>query len=189
MFSTTLSRVTGLAAIAGGILWIGANSALALRPPGIPDGAYRDDSGLGPYMVAAMLLIGAGMLGTYLQHTRHTGKLGRRGTFISLGGVAALLASTGAVAIAPDSWLVPILIIPGVFALVIGSLLASVALLRANALPRPVVLLLIASLLALLIFNTEDARAWFALPFGFAWIVLGSTLWSRSGVARTLALS
>ena len=71
----------------------------------------------------------------------------------------------------------------------IGSLLASVALLRANTLPRPVVLLLIASLLALLVFNTEDARAWFALPFGFAWIVLGSTLWSRPGTAKTLALS
>jgi hypothetical protein len=189
MSSSIVARWGGLAAILGGACWIGANSALALRPPGVPGGAYRDDSGLGPFMVAAMLLIGAGMVGLYLQYARHTGKLGTVGTFLGLGGGAALLASAAVAAIDSDSWLMPLFVIPGLFALVIGSLLAGVTLLRANVLPRPVVLLLIASLLVLLIFNTEDARAWCALPFGVAWVVLGYTLWSGPLERRALAVS
>src|SRR3954447_13434910 len=110
MSPSTLSRSTALVAMLGGILWIGANSALAVRPPGVPGLVYRDDSGLGPFMTVALLLIGAGMAGVYVLHARHAGKLGRIGTIISLAGGMALLVGSGVVAINSDSWFVPLFI-------------------------------------------------------------------------------
>ncbi len=32
-------------------------------------------------------------------------------------------------------------------------------------------------------FDTAPARAWFALPYGAAWVAVGYLLWSRGGSA------
>jgi hypothetical protein len=36
---------------------------------------------------------------------------------------------------------------------------------------------------AFLFFDTHPARAWFALPYGAAWVAVGYLLWSRGGSA------
>ncbi len=68
----------------------------------------------------------------------------------------------------------------GGLAFMLGSLLVGVAALVANALPRWGAIALIVGSAAFLLFNTETALAWFALPYGVAWVVVGYLLWSRS---------
>ena len=38
--------------------------------------------------------------------------------------------------------------------------------------------------LAFFFFDTDPARAWFALPYGAAWVAVGYLLWAR-GVSAT----
>jgi hypothetical protein len=60
----------------------------------------------------------------------------------------------------------------------IGSLVVGAAALATNALPRLGAVALIAGSVLFFLFNTETAAAWFALPYGVAWIAVGYFLWS-----------
>jgi hypothetical protein len=186
MTSTPLLRWTGLAAMLGGILAMGVFVALASRPPGVPNLSYRDTTGLGPFTAAALLLLTVGLTGLHARYTVYTGKLGLVGIILGGGSLAALLIGFGLVTVRPNSSLIPLAIIPGMIALVAGSLCSGVALWRAGILPRPAIGLLICGFLALLLYNSEDARAWFGLPFGFAWLVLGYIVWSDKVGGRSV---
>ena len=69
----------------------------------------------------------------------------------------------------------------GAFLVVSGLVLFGVAALQARVVPPAPALLLIGGALALLLFNTEDWRAWLAVPFGAAWVWLGYVLASGGG--------
>ena len=174
----SLTRWAGLAAMLGGALAIGAFATLAARPPGVPGGPYRDDSGVGPFLAAALLCIGIGLAGIYGRQGGRGGRLGALGVTLGVGGDAVLLAGSVLLLALDDFPAAPLVVIPAFVALLAGSLLSAVALLRAGALPRPAALALLAASLAFLAFDSESARTWLALPFGAAWVWLGHALWS-----------
>jgi hypothetical protein len=82
-----------------------------------------------------------------------------------------------------DAWIITVT--PGFLALVVGLLFSGVATLGATVLPRWAGVLFIVASLALLFFNTEDARAWLAVPFGAVWVVLGYIVWLNTGQSAT----
>ena len=175
-----LTRWAGLAAMLGGVLAIGAFSTLASRTPGVPGGPYRDDSGIGPFIAAALLCIGIGLVGIYVRQGGRGGRLGALGVALGVGGDAVLLAGSVLLLALDDFSAAPLVVIPAFIALLAGVLLSGVALLRTRALTRPAALALISGSLAFLAFDSESARTWFALPFGAAWVWLGYALWSTS---------
>ena len=42
---------------------------------------------------------------------------------------------------------------------------------------------LVVGSVAFFLFDTAPSRAWFALPYGAAWVAVGYLLWSRGGAA------
>ena len=144
----------------------------------MPGGPYRDDSGIGPFIAAALLCIGIGLVGIYLRQGGRGGRLGALGVALGVGGDAVLLAGSVLLLALDDFPAAPLVVIPAFLALLAGALLSGVALLRTRVLPRPAAVALVAGSLAFLAFDSESARTWFALPFGAAWVWLGYALWS-----------
>ena len=110
---------------------------------------------------------------------RHAGRFGGLGiTSVVVGAVAAVLFFIGTVLNTQGSSLVPLFIIPGLLALIVGFVLLSVAVLRARALPRWAAILLMVGSLAKLGFNDQNWQALMAVPNGLAWMAVGCVLWS-----------
>ena len=63
--------------------------------------------------------------------------------------------------------------------LMAGSLMVGAAALVSGTLPRWGALALVAGSAAFFFFDTHPARAWFALPYGAAWVAVGYLLWLR----------
>jgi len=168
MLPGNLIRWSGLAAMVGGALWgivfvlfASRSSGPGLTPP------YRSFEGLGLPTLLSLLLIVSGFVGVHIWRREVYGRLGTAGFVLALVGVVVSVVSGG-------SW--PLIFL-GSYALMIGSLVVGAAALATNALPRWGAIALIAGSVLFFLFNTETAAAWFALPYGVAWIAVGYLLW------------
>ena len=179
-----LVRWGGVAAMVGGALFVVLALVMASMPRGCigAECAFREgrDTGLagGALLMLALLLVVAGAAGLVIR-ARHAGRFGGLGiTSVVVGAVAAVLFFIGTVLNTQGSSLVPLFIIPGLLALIVGFVLLSVAVLRARALPRWAAILLMVGSLAKLGFNDQNWQALMAVPNGLAWMAVGCVLWS-----------
>lgn len=167
-------RGGGLAALAGGALWAAVFAVYASRSgePGPPYGTFE---GLRVLGLLSLLLIAMGFLGLDLPSWRGRGhgRLGRVGFDVALLGIFVIVIS-GA------SW--PIGMV-GAWILMVGSLMVGAAALSARTLPRWGALALMAGSVLFLFFDTTPVRAWFALPYGAAWVAVGYLVWARGSLA------
>jgi hypothetical protein len=176
MKASGVIRGGGLAAMAGGALWAALFAVYASRSgvpgPGPPHGSF---DGLRVPGLISLLLIAMGFLGLELPSWRGRGhgRLGRVGFDVAGLGMFGIVVS-GA------SWPVGMI---GAWVLMVGSLMVGAAALLAGTLPRWGALALVVGAVAFFFFDTHPARAWFALPYGAAWVAVGYLLWSRGGSA------
>jgi hypothetical protein len=135
----------------------------------------------GAAVVAALLLIGLGVAAATIRvyHASGLGRIGGTGLLVRSIGAALLLTSSivQAIVFGGDFVYMPLLVIPGGLALIVGMLLLGIAVLRAAPLPRWVGALLIIGTLAMIGYNDQNARALMAIPFGIAWLAVGYMLW------------
>jgi hypothetical protein len=177
MAKTNLTRLLALAGIVGGALWIAVAVLVALRPPGIPGGIYRDTEDLMPLFFSALGLAAAGLVAVYLQPGRDW-LLVARG-LILLGAAGGLWSALSPLVV-DNFWVW----IAGAFVQMLSLTLAGLTLLASRANRQwAILLLLMAGMLFL--FNFEDWRAWFGVAEGAAVIAasalaLGVTLGQRS---------
>jgi hypothetical protein len=174
----------------GGTLFVVSAIVIASMPPGcIGDGCaarpMRETGVAGGMLMLALLLVVVGAAGLVIR-ARNAGRLGRLGkTGIVLGAVGATLPVVGSliqgVLFDGNYPLMPLFVIPGVLALVVGFVLLGLAVLRAGVLPRWTAILLIVGTLAMLGFNDQNAQALMAVPNGIAWVAVGYVLWSGKG--------
>ena len=176
MAASRVIRGGGLAAMAGGVLWAALFAVYASRPevpgPGPPHGSF---DGLRVLGLVSLLLIGLGFLGLDLPSWRGRGygRLGRVGFDLAGLGILVIVVSVA-------SW--PIGMVAA-WILMVGSLMVGAAALVSGTLPRWGALALVVGSVAFFFFDTHPARAWFALPYGAAWVAVGYLLWSRLGSA------
>lgn len=161
-------RASGLAAMIGGSLWIYVVMTMASRPAGVPGGMHRRTDDLTTELLIALVLIAAGLAGAHVRQFQQSRWWG-------IPGVIAVAAGVILFWLTPllDMW---ILVGAGYMLLIGGSVLSGILMLSGRALPRWATPLLVIGALVLLGFNTEDGRAYLALPFGAAAIVLGFAL-------------
>ncbi len=152
-----ITRWAGLAAMAGGALAVGAFAVLASRPPGVPGGAYRDTSGVGPFLVAALLGIGLGVVGLHARQGGRGGRLGAAGLALAVAGDALLVAGSVLLLVLRDFPAAPLVVMPAFVALLAGSLLSAVAALRWRVVPRPAALALIGASLVSATSSSQDS--------------------------------
>ncbi len=165
-------RWSGPAAALGGALWVAVFAVYASRSQvpgsGPPYGSFE---GLGVPGLLSLVLIALGLVGLDLPSWRGQGhgRLGRVGFDVALLGAFAVVV-TGA------SW--PIGMI-GAWVLMVGSLMVGAAALLAGTLPRWGAAALMVGSLVFFLFDTDPARAWLALPYGAAWVVVGYLMWVK----------
>ena len=181
-------RLGGLAAMVGGVRlmvhaagvasmprwWVG-NAECASRP-------MRETGIFELFFLLALPLILAGMAGLALR-TRQTGSFGRFGWTGVVAGVVGAAVLVGAILVQAglfggDSSLMPFFVIPGGLALIIGFSLVGIAVLRARVLPGWTSALLVASTVAMVGFNDQNAWVLLEVPFALAWAAAGYILWS-----------
>jgi hypothetical protein len=190
MSSSDLVRWGGLAAILGGALFVVSALVVASMPRGCIGGEctlepMRDTGVAGALLMLALLLVVMGAAGLVVR-VRRAGRLGRLGkTGIVVAAVGAALPVIGGlvqgVLFDGDYPLMPLFVIPGVLALVVGFVLLGLAVLQARVLPRWAAVLLVIGSLAMLGFNDQNAQALMAIPNGIAWMTVGYLLWSGKG--------
>ncbi len=191
--SPVLTRWGGPAAALGGALWIAGAVLTALKPEGcigdecdLPGRSMREggvlDAGLS---IAGVLLIalGAAAVVSRARASGRLGTVGRVGVIVGLAGVAVLLmaALVQALFYGGDFPSMPLFVLPGGLALVLGFLLLGIAVLRARVLARWAGVLLVVGALAMVGFNDQNAQALLAIPFGIAWVAIGFALRSERG--------
>lgn len=118
--------------------------------------------------------------------TRNAGRFGRlgwTGLGASVVGVAVLIISSlvQAAFFGGNFPLMPVFVVPGGLALVVGFLLLGITILRARVLPLWAAVLFVVGSLAMLGFNDQNAQVLMAIPFGIAWVAVGYALWSGKG--------
>jgi hypothetical protein len=188
--SSDLVRRGGLAAMVGGALFVVSALLIAAMPLGCIGHEcelrpMRETGVAGALLMLALLLVVMGAAGLVVR-VRRAGRLGRLGkTGIVVAAAGAALPVIGGlvqgVIFEGDYPLMPLFVIPGVLALVVGFALLGLAVLQARVLPRWVAVLLVVGSLAMLGFNDQNARALMAIPNGIAWAVMGYLLWSDKG--------
>ena len=181
-----MKTVAAAAAIAGGLLFAGIAATTATRAEGRP-GSYRDTDDLGPYLLAAAVLIAVAALAIH-RSGMIRGNSGRASVgLIGLGVAAVLGVLTYSVVTGKfDSvWWVLFL---GFLIILAGSLVTGAALAAARSIPAPTAYTLIATAVLMFMFNTEDARAWLGVPFGLAWSWVGLTMLRRSRASAPLTV-
>jgi hypothetical protein len=159
----------GVAAVIGGGLWIAGGLAIRAIPTN-PSLGYKEAG-------AAVLILVAGMLVTALAATALAGSVivGSRRV-----GAASIVMLLGAMLTAMP-W--PVLIV-GFYGYVIATFVFGAIV--ARSVGRVVGGVLALTALILTSFNVEDERALIAIPFGLAWIAIGSVA-VRRGPALTAA--
>jgi hypothetical protein len=206
--TTTLTRAAGLAAVAGGLLFIGVqinHSPLDVTLVTTTEWAVRSTA---KALFAVLSLIG--ITGMYLRQVRLTGVLGLLGYLLFGAGFLVILsieavgvgvlpalahaepgyvndvlaAATGGIA-AGDVGLLQPLSLVGSLTYLAGGLLFGIALVRADVLARWAAALLAAGALApiaILVLPQINERL-FAVPTGVALIGLGYSLWREQPTA------
>ncbi len=167
-------RLSGVAAVAGGALWIVFAALAAGRPEGCVGNecllqSHRDLGELELLFLAGGLLLLLGFAGL-------SGRLRLAPAAVATG-VALIFAG----ATSEDLW-TP-LVVPGILACVAGFALVGIAAVRERSLPRWVGVLLAAGALGLLAANDQDARVLMLIPFALAWIAAGAVLVRGRAVA------
>jgi hypothetical protein len=187
MSSSSLVRWGGLAAMVGGALFV----VSALLIASMPRGCIGDECALRPMretglagamLMLALLLVVVGAVGLVIR-VRNAGRFGRLAKAgIVVAAVGAALPVIGGlvqgVLFDGDYPLMPVFVIPGVLALVVGFVLLGLAVLQARVLPRWAAVLLVVGSLAMLGFNDQNAQVLMAIPNGIAWMAVGYLLWS-----------
>ena len=185
-------RAIAGAAVIGGALWIANSVWTALLPEGcvaaecgLPGRQMRDSGDGAPVLLASILLLAIEAVGL-VRRARESGTLppwARFGAVAAGVGLGLILLGlfTQALLFDGDSPYMPYLVIPGLLALVVGLLLVGVGVLRTGILPRWASISLVVGAACMLAFNDQNDQAWFAVPFGISWIVVGVAMWrSRS---------
>ena len=93
--SSRLIRLSGLAAILGGVVWIAVRVLILLQPPPFSYDAYNR------MFAAPLLLLLVGLLGLSVRRAGGRGRLARTGIVAALAGCALLIAGNVA-----EFWLV-----------------------------------------------------------------------------------
>jgi hypothetical protein len=167
----TPMQLGGMTTLLAGTLWMVAVVIMALRPPGIEGGPDREVRDLGIVMMASLLLLLLGLWALRPWLATRLGQIGQSAFLASAGGVLIAVLAGFAMAIGLEElW---VLLVLGLLIVAVGSFLLGIAVLRSRAMPRSVAVFLIVGGLLFFGFNTEDARALFALPLGAAWAWLG----------------
>src|SRR4051812_10808821 len=214
--ATTLSRASGVAAVAGGLLFI----AVQIKHPLLDapfstttEYAVRETAKI---FMAVLSLVG--VTGIYLRQVRQTGVLGLVGYLVLAVGYLGIFGSqvvgvfvlptlaaaepgfvndVFAVAVSRppvgDVGPLPVLIMGGGFAYVAGNILFGIALFRARVLPRWAAALLTVGAVAILATSQlpELTQRLFAIPVSVALVGLGYSLWraQRTPTAHPLPSS
>jgi hypothetical protein len=150
--SSNLVRWGGLAAMLGGALFVVSALLIASMPRGcIGDECelrpMRETGVAGTLLMLALLLVVVGAAGLVIR-VRNAGRLGRLGKAgIVVAAIGAALPVIGGlvqgILFDGDYPLVPLFVIPGVLALVVGFVLLGLAVLQAGVLPRWAAVLLV----------------------------------------------
>jgi hypothetical protein len=178
-------RCAGAAGGVGGLIWGAAVVVMAMRPAGVPHLSYRATDDLTLPLELAVVLMVTGLLGFHRAIARRTGSLATAAVTVACSGVVFLFAGRTIMAFGNDAgWAVSF---PGALAAMLGFALFGIAAWRADTAWRMNGLLLCATALLLVGFNTEDWRAWLGLPFGAAWVWLGGALLTTSLRWRAIA--
>jgi hypothetical protein len=195
----TSIRWGGPATVLGGLLWIVAAVVSALKPEGcigadcsLPGRSMRAGRAVdAQLLIAAVLLIGLGAAAvTRAIRTGRFGRLGRVGVISSALGLVLIASGllVQALFFGGDFPYMPLAVVPGALAIVIGLLLLAIAILGSGVFPRWAGVLLIIGTLALLGFNDQNAQVLMAVPFGIAWLGVGYAMWSaRSAQPEPIA--
>ena len=134
--------------------------------------------------VGAVVFIGIGVAALVIKarHAGRFGSLGRIGLYLAALGLALLVAGLliQALFFAGDFPYMPLVVLPGGLALLVGLLMVGIVILRADILPRWSAVLLVLGTLAMLGLNDQDARVLLAIPFGIAWMGVGYALLVQS---------
>lgn len=195
MLSSTLVRWGGLASMVGGALW----ALTPLREP-LFGGRFPGHPVFRPYNLVLVVIAVLLIVGLLALHNRCKGSYGWLGTagvvIIFIGYALLFFGSIPAVLLSPDG--LRGLIMAGqdlgfLGALVsgVGAILLGIALWRARAASRLGALLLIIALpvgivgviLLSAVASADTAGLALTVPYGGAWVILGSQLWSLRGTA------
>jgi hypothetical protein len=165
----------------------------ALKPEGcvgadcaLPGRSMRSGGGAleALLFVGAVALIGTGVAALVIEARRadRFGKLGRIGLLCAVLGLGVLVSGflIQALFFAGDFPYMPLVVLPGGLAMLVGLLILGVVILRADILPRWSAVLLVLGTLAMLGFNDQDSRVLLAIPFGVAWMGVGYALLVQS---------
>ena len=185
MNRTSLIRLGGLAAMAGGVLFL----AFPLLGYGLAGFMhpffYRVEEALVSLMVVALALVPVGMVGFHALQRQSYGRMGLAGFWLVV--IASLLVAVGVADYfvwgdflqdAPPVWLGW-----GLLGLVVGFVLYGAATLRAKVLPRWCGVAFIAAVPVALALSGPLSFASMFGVFGLAWLALGYALWSQRAVS------
>lgn len=199
--TTTLTRAAGLAAVAGGLLFI----AVQIKHP-LLDAAFTTTTeySVRESMKILMAVLSlTGITGIYLRQVKQTGVLGLIGyVVLAVGYLAIYSVQIVGVFVLPDlatsqpGYVNDVLAVAtsstpvgdvgrfqtlsqGGFAYIVGGIIFGIALFRANILPRWAALLLSVGAVATVVTSQlpELTQRLFAIPVGVALIGLGYSLW------------
>lgn len=170
-----MTRLLGsLALVVGGVAWVAYALALSaerygdtatlrlLRPAEPLSSTYRGGADAAPYLAAAVVLTVVGFALLYGRAAWLAGSWGK---------ASVIMLALGALLLVPQESL-PLLF--GWLFYLLGMLALAIASLRSGVLPRSAAWMLIATVILLFFFNTEDDRALLAIAPGLAWAALGA---------------
>ena len=184
MLASRLARWGGLAAMLGGVLWVFKGGAIILtgeQPPVVFE--------------AALPLFAAGLVGLHARLGGRGGRLGKTGLLLAYAALSSALVALVGLTLAPARWvpnedsvtlLTPFIVLAG-FGPFVGLVLLGIATLRVKAMPAPwsaLPLVMGAGAFPLMlvggVLELVNERL-FELPIvllGFAWVLLGYSVWS-----------
>jgi len=183
MTQKAFSRLSGVAAIGGGILLILFAAMAAAKPKGCIGEAecavrpLRETSDIDPFAFVGFFLILIGLAGLVVrvQAAGRLSVLGKVGVvLIALGAATFLLVGSGTVTPSDES--MPAVVIPAGAAIIIGVILLGITILRSGVLPAWASWLLIIGALAALGQNDQNIQILLLIPFGVAWLGIGYAL-------------
>ena len=176
MSSLNWIRLSGLAAMLGGMLWAVGwtyDASLPLPPPGGVGRGGAIDTNI--TNMVALTLIMAGLTGAYFRQAERMGLIGKAG--LALPWIGLTLMGSARLGQALDIENAFVMVLTGLVTMTAGFALFGFATLRAKLLPRAAAALLMVSLVLLTQADAEDRSAILAAPLGLAWVWLGYSVW------------